>query len=370
MMIKLLLTTTLLCCCISGFSQYNFTIKANSTSLSGKKIHFEIRNNKDFKPLRYDSLTFENGQLRIDGQLNDFSSAAIFYLKDKGKFMSASFVIDSGENNINLELPNETPKMLTLKSDVKGNHIFDEVNDIYTRRVKAECTLVNGYYNPPITLIAEILNEQRKKLEEYPNDFGSVLYLYRLGRMDQSAEFAKNILETLSTFSEPMRNSALAKKLYNEKTQLIDSVKSAKIGNQAREFKVRTVNNQMFSNRELKGQNYLIVFSATWCGPCQLQLPMLKKMYNKYKNKGLKVIYFNNDDDVVRWKKHVQSNKLDWINVSECLKPAVSKIQKSFGVYAVPTCLLVNKAGTIVYNSDEMDTELDQLESYLIKTIN
>lgn len=369
-MTKLFLTTILLCFCISGFSQYNFTIKANSSTLSGKKIYFEIFNNNNFIPLRYDSLTFENGQLQIDGQLNDFSSGAIFYLKDKGKSISASFVIDSGENNISLELPNETSKILTLKSDVKGNHIFDEVNGIYTRRVKAECTPVNGYYNPSRALLAEILNEQRKKLGEYPSDFGSILYLYRLARMDLSAEFAKNILETLSTYTEPMRNSALAKKLYNEKTQLINNVKSAKIGNQAREFKVGTVNNQMFSNRELKGQNYMIVFSATWCGPCQLQLPRLKEMYSKYKNKGLKVIYFNNDDDVVRWKKHVQSNKLDWINVSECLKPALSKIQKSFGVYAVPTCLLVNKAGTIVYNSDEMDAELDQLESYLMKTIN
>ena len=365
---KLLLTTVLLCFCISGFSQYNFTIKANSTTLSGKKIYFELYNNTNFIPQRSDSLTFENGQIKIEGHLDQFSSIARFEIKDKGKSTSATFVIDSGENNINLELPDETSRMLTLKSDVKGNHISDELNDIFIR--KAEGTKVNGYYNPTPALVTQILNEQRKKLEEYPNDFGGILLLYRLGRTDYSLAFAKDILETLSTFSEPMRNSALAKKLYEEKIQLINSVKSAKIGNQASEFKVTDVKNQMFSNRELKGQNYLIVFSATWCGPCQLQLPKLKEMYSKYKSKGLKVVYFNNDDDVVRWKKHVQSNKLDWINVSERLKPAVSKIQKSFGVYAVPTCLLVNKAGTIVYNSDEMDTELDQLESYLIKTVN
>jgi len=364
---KLLLTTILLCFCISGFSQYNFTIKANSTSLSGKKIYFELYNNHNFIPLRSDSLTFENGQIKIEGQLDQFSSFARFDTRDKERSKYATFVIDSGDNNISLELPNETSKILTLKSDVKGNHISDELNDIFTR--KAESTKVNGYYKVTPALSTQIFNEQLKKLQEYPNDFGGILLLYRLGRMDYSLAFAKNILETLSAFSEPMRNSTLAKKLYDEKTQLINSVKSAKIGNQASEFKVKDVNNQMFSNSALKGQNYLIVFSATWCGPCQLQLPKLKEMYRKYKSKGLKVIYFNNDDDVVRWKKHVQSNKLDWINVSERLKPAVSKIQRSFGVYAVPTCLLVNKAGTIVYNSDEMDTELDQLESYLRKTI-
>jgi hypothetical protein len=78
---KLLLTTILLCFCLSGFSQYNFTIKANSTSLSGKKIYFELYNNNNFIPLRYDSLTFENGQLRIEGQLDQFSRFARFDIK-------------------------------------------------------------------------------------------------------------------------------------------------------------------------------------------------------------------------------------------------------------------------------------------------
>ena len=96
---------------------------------------------------------------------------------------------------------------------------------------------------------------------------------------------------------------------------------------------------------------------------------MLKALYQKYKGKGLKVIYFNNDDDVERWKKHVLVNKLDWINVSERLKPAMSKIQRSFGVYAVPTCLLVDKKGIIVYNSDQNDAALKQLESHIKKTI-
>lgn len=99
------------------------------------------------------------------------------------------------------------------------------------------------------------------------------------------------------------------------------------------------------------------------------KLPKLKELYRTYKKKGLKVIYFNNDDNVTRWKEHVLVNKLDWINVSERLKPSASKIQKSFGVYAIPTCLIVNKEGVIVYNSDETDPGLDHIESYIKRAI-
>lgn len=91
------------------------------------------------------------------------------------------------------------------------------------------------------------------------------------------------------------------------------------------------------------------------------------KLYAKYKQQGLKVVYFNNDDDVTRWKNHVSSNQLTWINVSEKLKPNVSKIQKSFGVYAVPSCILVDKQGIIAYNSDESDTGIERIESYIRK---
>lgn len=123
------------------------------------------------------------------------------------------------------------------------------------------------------------------------------------------------------------------------------------------------INNKIFNNNSLLGRNYLIVFSATWCIPCQYQLPKLKQLYENYKSKGLIVVYFNNDDNVKKWKAHVQKNKLSWINVSERLKPSQSKIQKSFAIYAVPTCLLIDKTGKIVYNSNETDTELTELEA-------
>ena len=100
-----------------------------------------------------------------------------------------------------------------------------------------------------------------------------------------------------------------------------------------------------------------------------MQLPRLKSLYDTYKAKGLKVIYFNDDDDVIRWQNHVSKNKLTWINVSEKVKPSVSKIQKSFGVLAVPTCLVIDKTGTIVYNSDQSDTGIERIESYIKKVL-
>jgi len=366
-MIKLLVITSLIFFYISGFCQYPFIIHARSTTLKGKEMYFNIFNNTDITALQIDSAVFKDGYLQIKGEMHQQSSFANFTVKDKKKYISADFIVQLGNNNVNLELVEGVEQPLKLISDAKDNLISDEISNLYYQGIKA--WKLDSTEQPTSEMITALLDQQRSYLERYPNDFGSVLILYRLGRSDFSSEFAQRILKTLKTFSDSIKNVTLAKELYNEKTALIQHYQSSRIGNSVLKFSVKDVNNKLFKIDELKGYNYVIAFSATWCGPCQKQLPKLKALYERYKGKGLKVVYFNIDDDVVRWRNHVRKNKLNWINVSERLKPIESKIEKLFGVYAIPVYFLVNKKGIIIYNSSEIDRELDQLETYIKKMI-
>ena len=358
-------------CYISAFSQYKFTIEIKTQTLSNSKIYLNIFNNQNFFSITRDSFLIENGHHIISGQVKQPSNFAALVVSYKGKDIEANFVLDSGKNNVSLELPNGEFKSLTLHSDARGYHIFNELNNLFleTATRYKEHTRVNGYLKIPGELNDQIKRVQLKRLETYPNDFASLIYLYRISRTDAIPNSAKNNLATLAKFSDDLRNSELGKQLYTEETNLINNKIAASAGNEVLTFKIRDINNRLFSNSSLKGQPYIIVFSATWCGPCQLQLPKLKKLYQIYKQKGLKVIYFNDDDNVIRWQEHVSKNKLTWINVSEKLKPSVSKIPKSFGVYAIPTCLIVNKKGIIVYNSDQSDPDINHIENYIKKVI-
>ncbi|EDM33867.1 thioredoxin family protein [Pedobacter sp. BAL39] len=350
---------------LNTYSQYPFTINLKTKTLSGRMVYFNIMNNDDFIPVRRDSARIENGQYKLTGEMNQMSSIVEFSIKGNGRYNQIRFVVDSGQNNLNVELVDEQYRMLRLTSDAKGCQIYDEMIDIFDS--KANSHRVDGRYQLPAGLTTEILWDQLRALKKYPDDYGSLLYLYAIGRTDYSVNIAKGILETFDLYRPALKNSALGKKLYQDKADLISSTLGAKIGAPVRIFNVNDIDDKPFTNASLEGQNYLIVFSATWCLPCQLQLPKLKEIYQDYRDKGLKVIYFNNDADVQRWKKHVATNNLTWVNVSERMKPAVSKIQKSFGVFAIPTCLLVNKDGMIVYNSDQMDAGLDQLDAYVKK---
>ena len=71
-------------------------------------------------------------------------------------------------------------------------------------------------------------------------------------------------------------------------------------------------------DRLIKADNnkILITFIAAWCGPCIDELPVLNKLYQKYKTQGLKLIGISID-----------------LEGPQALKPIVDKLKVGFPVY-------------------------------------
>jgi thiol-disulfide isomerase/thioredoxin len=61
---------------------------------------------------------------------------------------------------------------------------------------------------------------------------------------------------------------------------------------------------------------FLITFMAAWCGPCIDELPVLNKLYQKYKTQGLKLIGISID-----------------MEGPQALQPIVDKLKVGFPVY-------------------------------------
>jgi thiol-disulfide isomerase/thioredoxin len=54
----------------------------------------------------------------------------------------------------------------------------------------------------------------------------------------------------------------------------------------APDFTVKTLTGETVSYSSLKGKPLVLNFAASWCGPCELEAPVLAKMYEKYKDKA------------------------------------------------------------------------------------
>ncbi len=58
----------------------------------------------------------------------------------------------------------------------------------------------------------------------------------------------------------------------------------------------KTIDGKPFDISQYKGKVVIVDFWATWCGPCLAELPNLKKIYEKYHDRGLEIVGVNLDD--------------------------------------------------------------------------
>ena len=117
----------------------------------------------------------------------------------------------------------------------------------------------------------------------------------------------------------------------------------------------------------------LIKFTATWCPPCQMEIPGMLDAYEKYHNKGLEIIsvyiFQENRGDATPLetvKNYVKEKKLPWIVISETLSVRAKHPEygKHYGIPGVPEMVLVNKEGKIIMTNArgvELRKKLEEL---------
>jgi thiol-disulfide isomerase/thioredoxin len=62
-------------------------------------------------------------------------------------------------------------------------------------------------------------------------------------------------------------------------------------------FTLTSLSGQPSGLSAYKGQVVMVNFWATWCGPCQQEMPLLDQMYKKYKPAGFTLIGVNVDKE-------------------------------------------------------------------------
>jgi thiol-disulfide isomerase/thioredoxin len=108
---------------------------------------------------------------------------------------------------------------------------------------------------------------------------------------------------------------------------------------------------------DLKGRPVILDFWASWCGPCQMESPIVNRIYQKYRDRGLVVIGVDQDD-------RPQVGMAWAINHNIAFPIAFDdhgQASRLFAVTAMPTLVLVSKTGkklverTGITDEEELD---------------
>jgi peroxiredoxin len=94
-----------------------------------------------------------------------------------------------------------------------------------------------------------------------------------------------------------------------------------------------------------KGNVVMVNFWATWCGPCQQEMPLLDAMYKKYKMAGFTLIGVNVDKEAPPVKALLERKP---VTFPVLLDPANS-VSKAYHVDEMPSTVIVDRKGQIRY---------------------
>lgn len=118
----------------------------------------------------------------------------------------------------------------------------------------------------------------------------------------------------------------------------------ALISKPAPDFEFTDIRNNKVRLSNFRGRVVLIDFMATWCRPCERQIEILKGLWSKYKDKGVVFMSISvSDRDRDRLPKFSLEHGIEWI-VGVCSEAGVK-----YGITAIPTLVIVDKDGKIVF---------------------
>jgi peroxiredoxin len=134
---------------------------------------------------------------------------------------------------------------------------------------------------------------------------------------------------------------------------MIGDIEMLKAGDQAPDFTLSDLEGNSFTLSEnLSGKIHLLVFWSIFCEPCKVEMPLIQRLYEEYKDRGLQVISIAMDGEpmvksiqgLVKQQGYTFPVFIDQLTEDESFVVA-----DPYGVAGTPTLYLVDKAGKVTF---------------------
>ncbi len=148
---------------------------------------------------------------------------------------------------------------------------------------------------------------------------------------------------------------AMSKKVSQEPVQTKASA--------APDFSLKTPEGKTVKLSAYKGKVVLVSFWATWCPYCVKEIPDLIALYAKAGGKDFEIISIDIQEKQDAVKDFISKNG---IKHTVIIDPSGETAQ-AYKVVGIPTNVLIDKAGNVVFNQNELPADLEKTIGELIK---
>ncbi|WP_343668999.1 TlpA disulfide reductase family protein [Chitinophaga sp.] len=341
--------------------KYELTINVNNT-IEKEKLSFSIDADQ-----RNISVQGEgNNQVKVTGELIDEAipltitynqAASTFILTDHPAIISLHY------NNNALEY--DKPLNAFPVFDTVYNNYFKEIYHNRLPELTAYFEFWKGrdnsaYKNDSLfNIIANLHKALSLKalptIREYPNQYYSFWFLYNQLYLCQYNMLARDTvyMRTLYNILQYELNPRFAK---SKKGQSIAAQLEGLLNPPVLMHSAPTLSALDLTGNAVslnKSNKYLLLnFWASWCGPCLAEIPFYQGLVKEFPKDKLEVIGINTDRSIVDCVKAVSEKSMNWQQVFDGDK----KIVNGYGIIVLPTTILIDDKGIIIYRKEGVDT--------------
>jgi thiol-disulfide isomerase/thioredoxin len=167
--------------------------------------------------------------------------------------------------------------------------------------------------------------------------------LLKLSLLDLAEQYARDRFESLA---EELSNDSNEEVAEYAKESLAPFKAKRALQDVPLELKFTALDGTEVDLAKLRGKVVLIDFWATWCGPCMVELPNVKKVYERLHPLGFEIVGISLDEDRKKLEAALKNKEVKWPQHFDG-KGWEGPLAKRFGITGIPAMWLLDKKGVV-----------------------